>query len=140
MASPNLELVRSICAGWARGDFSTADWADPEIVFAFPDGPDPGEWVGKAAMAERWRSRLSAWTDFRQEAYDYRALEAGRVLVRFRTAGRGKASGVDFEPRHMSVALFEIRDGKVVRLAAYFNADNALADLGLTADRDGPAQ
>jgi hypothetical protein len=39
MASANLDLARSIHTAWARGDFSSAEWTDPEIENVLADGP-----------------------------------------------------------------------------------------------------
>jgi hypothetical protein len=54
-ASANVELVRSIHKAWERGDFSSRDWADPEIEIVYPDGPSPGRWKGVAGMADASR-------------------------------------------------------------------------------------
>ena len=39
MASASLDLVRSIYAAWQRGDYSSAEWAHPEIEYGLVDGP-----------------------------------------------------------------------------------------------------
>ena len=93
--SANLDLVRSIYADWERGDFRSAEWADPEIEFVMADGVSPGHWVGLAEMANAWRGVLSAWKDLRGEAEEYRALDGERVLVLDRRSGHGKVSGIE---------------------------------------------
>jgi len=73
MSSANVDLVRSIFAPWERGDYSSAEWAHPEIEFLIAVGPTPGSWTGHAGMAEGLRDFLSAWEDFRVERSSARA-------------------------------------------------------------------
>jgi ketosteroid isomerase-like protein len=135
--SENLDLVRSIYADWERGDFSRADWADPEIEYVFVGGPEPGTWTGLVAMEKAWREFLSAWEDYSIEAEEYRALDDERVLVLDRRSGRGKTSGLEVGRVGGKDALvFHIRDGKVTRCVGYFDRAHALADLGLAPEGD----
>ena len=131
--SENLDLVRSIYADWERGDFRSADWAHPEIVFestAF----DAARAKVVAEMAQRWREWMSAWDEYRSEADEFRELDDERVLVLMQHGGRGKASGVGIEGiKTPGANVFDIRDGKVARLALYWHREDALADLGLKA-------
>jgi ketosteroid isomerase-like protein len=127
--SENLELVRSIYAAWERGDFGSAEWADPEIEFVVPDGPDPGAWKGLAEMTESWRSQVSAWDRFDAVADEVRLLDDERVLVLSHFSGRGKTSGLEVEKK--GAELFHIRDGRVTRLVTYWERERAFADLGL---------
>jgi ketosteroid isomerase-like protein len=130
--SENLDLVRSIYAAWERNDYSSVDWADPEIEFALADGPDPESWTGVAGMVEGWRAFKSTWEDFRAEPEEYRDLDHEHVLVLVQFNGRAKTSGLDLaQVRTLQASLFQIRASKVTRLILYFDRDRALADLGL---------
>jgi ketosteroid isomerase-like protein len=136
--SANVELARSIQAAWERGDFSSVEWADPEIEYVIADGPSPGRWRGLAEMAEGWRDFLSVWEEYRAEADEYRELDGERVLVLLHVSARGKTSGLDLGQMATPGAnLFHVRGGRVTRLVIYFNRDRALADLGL-APETGP--
>ena len=130
--SENLDLVRSILAGWERGDFRSVEWAHPEIEFVIADGPSPGTWTGVAGMAAAWREVFSAWDEIRIEVDEYRELDGERVLALVRRSGRGKESGLDVGGmRTQGVNLFHLGVGKVTRFILYWDSDRALADLGL---------
>ena len=140
MASANLDLVRSVCTPWERGDYSSADWAHPEIEYVFVDGPNPGSWIGLAGMAEGWRGIVSAWEDLRIEIEEYRELDSERVLVLNYFSGRGKTSGLDVQRlRTKAASLFHLRGGKVIRLVQYWDQHRVLADLGLPSEADSQA-
>jgi ketosteroid isomerase-like protein len=134
VAEANLDLVRSIYADWERGDFSSADWADPQIEYTQDEiGVFPrSTWKGVAGMAEGARTQLEVFTDHRIQAEEYRELDGRRVLVLDRLSGRAKHTGLELEgSAGLAARLFEIDGGKVTRLVAYFDRDRALADLGL---------
>jgi ketosteroid isomerase-like protein len=132
MPSSNLDLVRSIYAAWERGDFSSAEWAHPEIEFMSADGLTPGSRTGPAGLAEGFGGFLSAWEELRVGADEYRELDGERVLVLGSFSGRGKTSGLELgQMRSKGASLFHVRGGKVTRLVLYVDRDRALADLGL---------
>jgi ketosteroid isomerase-like protein len=137
MSQENVEVVRSICTAWERGDFSSAEWAHPEVEFIVVDGPTPGRWSGVPAMAEAWGEAVAAFELLRTEVEEYRALDDERVLVLMRLGGRGRTSGLDVGDLMMNgVNLFQVRDGKVTRLVLYWDREQALAD-GLPVLSDG---
>jgi ketosteroid isomerase-like protein len=132
MSSANLDLVRSIYAAWARGDWSSVEWAHPDIEFVRADGPAPGRWTGLAGMADGFRDYLSAWEGYRFEADEYRELDVERILVLGHQGGRGRTSGLALEQiGTKAVALFHVHGGKVARLVIYTDRERAFADLGL---------
>src|SRR3954447_15718582 len=134
MSQDNVEIVRSLYSVWGLGDFSSADWAHPQIEFVSVDGPAPGTWTGLSGMAEGWRAWLSAWEEFRLEADDYRDLDDERVLALVQVSGRGRTSGLELgQMRGDGAALFHVRSGKVTRLVFYWDSERAFADLGLPA-------
>jgi ketosteroid isomerase-like protein len=128
-AAANLSSVRSISAAWERGDYSSVDWAHPEIEFVIADGPEPGSWTGLAGLAPSLLDFQSAWEEYHSEAEEFRELEDGRVLVLTNARGRGRASGAEMAERRAN--LFHLRDGKVTRLAVYWDRRRALSDAGL---------
>jgi ketosteroid isomerase-like protein len=133
MSQDNVDLVRSIYAAWEGGDFTGAEWADPEIEYVGLDGPDPGTSKGPAEMARSFRTWLSAWEEFRLEADEYRELDPDRVLVLDRSSGRGKVSGLNLgRIQSRGAWLFHIRDGRVTKMVRYMDRDRALEAVGLS--------
>ena len=134
MESANVELVRSILAAWESGDFSSTEWADPDIEYVIADGPAPGSWHGLEGMADGWRNFLDAWEGYRAVADEYLELDRERVVVLMHdVSGRGKTSGVELSAvQGKRVNLFHLRGGKVRRLVIYFEGDRGLANLVLT--------
>lgn len=131
MASANVELVRSICSAWEQGDYSSSEWADPEIAWVIADGPAPGVWTGHEGMSAGWGDFLSAWEGGHLYVDEYRELDDERVLVLARFGGRGKTSGLEVGQLGTGALLFHLADDKATRFVTYWDRKNAVAELGL---------
>src|SRR5262249_6020374 len=130
MSEENVEIVRAIYRDWERGDFSSTEWADPEIEFHLRAGPDEAVHRGVDAMGHAWGEWLKAWNDFKTEPQKFFDL-GDEFLVLAEFHGRGKTSGMPIETI-LGATLLSIRDGKVVRLGTYTDPAAALEAAGLS--------
>src|SRR5205085_386903 len=86
---------------------------DPEIEYVIADGPDPGVWRGRAAMAKAWGDVLSAYAEYRTVVDEIREIDEERVLVLGSFGGRGKASGIGaFEGMRTAASLWQVRNSR----------------------------
>ena len=132
-ASENVALVRSIYGAWETGDWSSTEWADPDIECLFADGPTRRKWQGVAGLRRCLQELLSPWEQWRTRADEYREVDDERVLVLDHFSGRGATSGVDMEEmRTEGAVLFQLRGGKVTSLVMYWSRPRALLELGLS--------
>ena len=131
MSEENVEIVREIYRAWSRGDFSSAEWADPDIVFVFHSRRGAPEQIfrGPEAMREAWSEWLGAWDEFTVEARE--VIDRGDDVVGLvEFGGRGKASGAPVEA--MSGGnLFSFRNGRVVRMTTFNDRAEAVEAAGL---------
>lgn len=126
----NLNLVASIASAWERGDYSSVEWADPDIEFVIADGPEAGQRKGRAGLAPSLDDFGSAWDEYHSRVEGYHEVD-DRVLVLTYASGRGRASGVEIGEKRAN--LFKLRGGKVTSLVVYWDRARALADAGLAA-------
>ena len=128
MSEENIELVKEIFSAWGRGDFSSVDWAHPEIEFSIP-GPDPYVHRGVESMGRAWAEWLGAFDEFSVAGEDF--YDAGdKVVVSQVFHGKGKGSGVPVD-EIPGAAVFTLREGKVTRFEGHLTLEAALASAGL---------
>ena len=133
MSQENVEIVRRLYEHWARGDFSTTKFFDPEIVYSRIGAETPdmeGEWRGLEDMSAATRDYFRVFSDLHIEAEKIIDLGDARVLVLSRQSASGKLSGAPFE--HELGDLMTLKDGKIVGLASYWRRAEALEAVGLS--------
>jgi ketosteroid isomerase-like protein len=124
--SENVEIVKRIFDAWGRGDFTSTDWADPEIEFTIP-GPDVDVHRGVEAMGRAWRDWLGVFHEVSIVGQEFRAV-GDKVVVSQVFRGKGKGSGVPIDELPGG-AVLTLRDGKVTRFEGHTTFEGALASL-----------
>jgi ketosteroid isomerase-like protein len=132
MSQENVEILRGLYERWANGDLS-AESLDPDIEYLRigTDTPDlEGRWLGVDEVKVAMREYLEPLSDLRIEAERFIDLGGDKVMVLTRHTARGKQSGVPIE--HELADLFTLREGKIVRVATWWNRAAGLEAAGLS--------
>jgi ketosteroid isomerase-like protein len=90
------------------------------------DMPEAGSYRGRDTIRNFLEQFLDSWHDFEQHIEEVHE-EEDCVLLFIRLTASGRGSGIDVESRYAHLWL--MRDGRGVRVDAYYDRESALAAL-----------
>ncbi|MFL5848016.1 MAG: nuclear transport factor 2 family protein [Solirubrobacteraceae bacterium] len=130
MSERNVAIARSAIEAFNRGDVDAVlALAAPDVeVYAPPDSPNPGRYVGYEGYL-RWSEQwLEAWETFTLDVLDIEAVGDRHVVAVVRQNGRGRLSGLALTME--SAHLYEMdEDGKIVRFELHDERKRALENV-----------
>ena len=124
----DVELLRSMFAGWAEGDFTRgvklyAD--DVHFTTAEPEGWHDGH--GPTGVRRWMQQFLGAWEHYSVRVDEIEELGGGRYHCAGEQYARGKQSATETRmPAHVGVRM---EDRTITRLVFAFSRDEAVARL-----------
>jgi ketosteroid isomerase-like protein len=130
MSQENVELVQAMMAAFLRDDYEAAIAAfDPAVVGDFTHMPDGQMTEGRDQLWKEVARWISTWE--RLDTTVERIIDAGGevVVLVVEQTGVAKSSGIEATIRYGQT--FTVRDGQVVRMATYLDAEEALEAAGL---------
>ena len=131
MSHQNVEVVRGIWEADRRRDVAAVSAAyAPNVEWEDHAGlwGDWGVARGPDGIRQAWRRWYEAFEDVQIEFGE--AADAGDVVVvTYELSARGRGSGVDV--RQAITLVWTLEAGKVVKIRAYTNRDEALEAAGL---------
>jgi ketosteroid isomerase-like protein len=131
MSQQKVEIVRRFCECWERLDWEgMVELLDPQVEQLGTVGGVEERSVrrGPDEMRRGYESSEEMWAEHRVEMQD--VIPAGdRVVVFQREYQRGRASGVELVID--TAAIFDVRDGRIVRIQGYMDPAEALSVAGL---------
>jgi ketosteroid isomerase-like protein len=127
MSQENVEIALALHAASNRRDVSAfLELLDPKVEWIPITAALEGRvYRGPEAVRQWWEELEADWEFFEVHPEDYRDL-GNRVLLLGHWRARGRASGIELENQAASW-LYEIRDGKIVRMQTFTDRTEALA-------------
>jgi ketosteroid isomerase-like protein len=123
------ELVRSILAAWALGDFGSGIEpfaADIHVSVAQPEGQAISS--GRSEMVRFMRDFLASWDRYRIELHDLQEPAPDLFLATGTQFGRGKESGA--ETSMPTFVVIGFRGDEIAQLEFFYHHAQAVAALG----------
>src|SRR5215475_10210569 len=124
MSQENVEMVRAVHEGWARGDFAIGtDLLAPDFEWhQFPQAVEPGTRRGPE-VGNAFRRMFEIYEDMRVDPREF--IEAGdKVVVIGRAFATARGSGM---PLDTPVAfVWTLQDGKLLRNQVFTDRREAL--------------
>jgi ketosteroid isomerase-like protein len=134
MSQAHVEHVRAMLAAWNEGGpedlvrfmAEEHEWHEVE---GRPETAGSPVVRGRDSMQSSLSALFDAWESYRLEPEEVRDVDGERVLAIVREVARGRTSGVEVQSRWGYLMTF--RDGLIVRVEAYRDADRAVEAAGM---------
>jgi uncharacterized protein len=132
MSQENVEIVRRFADCWVRSDWTGgAELVDPDVEqHSTVGGLEEGRVLrGVEEIRRDYELVEESWDEHRIEME--RLIDAGDRIVLFqREYQRGRSSGVELEIE--AAVIFDLRDGRIVRIQGYMDRAAALEAAGMS--------
>ena len=128
----DIEMLESLLAEWARGDFSDSTRFTEDVVFVVA-GPDAAEHHGIENFGRAWRDFLSAWSDLRMKPERVVAGDPDKYVLLHGLTAQGKGSGLGVDAATVAT-LIHTRDGRISRVEMFWDRAEALHAAGADGD------
>jgi ketosteroid isomerase-like protein len=131
MSEENLETIQRIFDEVSVRHDVPRDLYDPDFEADLTEFAGGGLLRGLDAMLELMRPYWEAFEDFRYEIEEVIHTDETQVIAAVRDGGRMKGSDAEVWTRFFDVVTF--RNGKVLRISAHLDKEQALEAAGLDA-------
>jgi ketosteroid isomerase-like protein len=125
VSQQDVEVIREQFAATNRRDFARAmEFYVDDVSMDVRGGLNPGSFEGKEAVGDWFGDWIGTFEPgYLFEIQEVRDLGGGAVYVFATHGGRGRGSGV--EVKGETAYLYRVRQGKIVRVALFMDAEEA---------------